>query len=229
MGYNLFEKMNSEANVERIYAQYNATDKQFQRCTLVDLFNKTVEKYPDNIAIKNGSEIITYDELNEKAKKVASDLKTVGVQPGDRVGIIVSRKISTLANIIGSLMIGAAYVPIEAEFPEERKVFIVNNSKCKALLDGQNPPEIYNTVNAENIEDDFEATAYIIYTSGSTGHPKGVEISNKSVVNTILDMIDKFNINEKDKILGLSSMCFVLGGVVTDIHTRIKRWLHWFK
>lgn len=210
MGYNLFEKMNSEANVERIYAQYNATDKQFQRCTLVDLFNKTVEKYPDNIAIKNGSEIITYDELNEKAKKVASDLKTVGVQPGDRVGIIVSRKISTLANIIGSLMIGAAYVPIEAEFPEERKVFIVNNSKCKALLDGQNPPEIYNTVNAENIEDDFEATAYIIYTSGSTGHPKGVEISNKSVVNTILDMIDKFNINEKDKILGLSSMCFDL-------------------
>lgn len=48
MGYNLFEKMNSEANVERIYAQYNATDKQFQRCTLVDLFNKTVEKYPRN-------------------------------------------------------------------------------------------------------------------------------------------------------------------------------------
>lgn len=210
MGYNLFDKMNRESSVEEIYAKYNATDKTFENYTLIDLFNKTVKKYPNNIAIKNGNEEISYEKLHKMAVKVADSLNAKGIRSGDKIGIIASRKISTLINIIGTLMAGAAYVPIEPEFPEERKTFIVSNSKCKALLEDNALPKIYETTSELVKTDKFEPTAYVIYTSGSTGHPKGVEISNKAVVNTILDVIEKFNITEKDKILGVSSMCFDL-------------------
>lgn len=210
MGYNLFEKMHGEMDVKEIYTQYNSTDKSFEQCTLLDLFNKTVERYPKNIAIRNGNETITYEELHKRAQKIAKVLEVKGIQPGDRVGVIASRTISTLINIIGILMVGAAYVPVEVEFPEERKTFILKNSQCRALLDGDDSQKIYNVISDNKTEDKLDATAYIIYTSGSTGQPKGVEISNKAIVNTILDMIDKFEINQKDKILGLSSMCFDL-------------------
>lgn len=210
MSYNLFEKMYGKSSVEQVYDKFNATEQSFEHCTLIDLFRKTVEKYPQNIAIKKDNEIITYSELNRKALEIAEKLKEEGVQRGNRVGIIATRTISTLINIIGTLMVGAGYVPIEPDFPLERKDYILNNSRCKALLNEVAFPEVYDIVNNEKKEDEFDTTAYIIYTSGSTGKPKGVEISNKAVVNTILDIVDKFQISDKDKILGLSSMCFDL-------------------
>ena len=131
MGYNLFDKMNRESSVEEIYAKYNATDKTFENYTLIDLFNKTVKKYPNNIAIKNGNEEISYEKLHKMAVKVADSLNAKGIRSGDKIGIIASRKISTLINIIGTLMAGAAYVPIEPEFPEERKTFGQVSNKTK--------------------------------------------------------------------------------------------------
>lgn len=212
MSYNLFEKIQGEYNIEEIYSRYNATDKTFDNYTLLELFYKTVKRYPNNIAVKNVNQILTYKELNEKAEAVAKSLLDKGIQSEDKIGVIVSRKISTIVNIIGILMVGAAYVPVEPDFPEERKEFMLHNSKCKVLLDENKLLEINNNIDEEKdiIINKLEATAYVIYTSGSTGKPKGVEISHQAVTNTILDMIEKFNINEKDKILGLSSMCFDL-------------------
>ncbi|KAA6455952.1 amino acid adenylation domain-containing protein [Bacillus cereus] len=115
--------------------------------------------------------------------------------------------------MLGILKTGAAYVPVDPEYPQERIDYILNNSQCDLLL----TPDVYSkedlhSCSIEDVENESspDDIAYIIYTSGSTGKPKGVIITHESAVNTILDINQKFQVNEDDRFIGLSSICFDL-------------------
>jgi non-ribosomal peptide synthetase component F len=151
--------------------------------------------------------------LDEKSGRIAHYLTENGVSSGDMIGVIAKRCIETIINVMGILKSGAAYVPVDPDYPEERKKYIIENSSCKMLIG----PEFYRERNVSrypgyyDIKNDHpNSTAYVIYTSGSTGKPKGVVITHKAVTNTIIDINRKFNVNESDRILGISSMCFDL-------------------
>jgi len=198
---------------QKLIKQYNQTEEAILPTTLHQLFIEQVNRTPDKTAIMSEDKSITYRELHEKSNQVAAYLQEQGIQQNDFVGVMVQRSVETIINTIGILKAGAAYVPIDSEYPEERRQYILENSNCKMVLNPQDyvekniaeyPIELTKTINS------IEDIAYVIYTSGSTGRPKGVVITHKAVTNTVIDLNERFNVNENDKIIGLSSMCFDL-------------------
>lgn len=186
--------------------EYDITPKLLHSCVKDNAF-----KYPDNIAVKDTNGSYTYMELDKISDSVASMLTEQGIGKHDRVAVMAYRRKETIANIIGVLKAGAAYVPIDPENPEKRQQEIISDSNCRTVLSYENTvlaSENYNTSN--NIHTDVNDTAYIIYTSGSTGKPKGVVITHAAASNTIQDINERFNITSEDRIIGLSSMCFDL-------------------
>ena len=196
-----------------IIERYNDVDEEVKNTTLVNLFNETVKKYSNNVAIIDGEINCTYEKLDCESNKIANYLLVNGIKKNDFVGVVCHRSIETMYVVLGILKVGAAYIPIDPSYPKDRIDYIVKNSNCKLVLDFDKiSEEVKNNSSAMTsvVETSPEDIAYIIYTSGSTGNPKGVKISNKAVVNTILDINKKYNVTEDDKIAGISSMCFDL-------------------
>lgn len=193
--------------------EYNNTNSYIEKATLQDILFESFEKYSDEIAISDGKSSIKYKELNKLTDEVAATLKAEGLGVGDFIGIDASRCTETVINILGVIKCGAAYVPINSEYPEERQRYIYKRSGCKKMLYAS---YIHNVLKHSsqklilNKKANSSDTAYVIYTSGSTGEPKGVVISNKSVCNTILDINSRFNVTKNDKVIGISSFCFDL-------------------
>lgn len=192
---------------------YNNTDEIILPATLHRMFINQAIKVPENKAVEFGNESLTYKELHEKSNQVANYLIENGVKEGNLIGVLVKRSINTIVNILGIVKAGAAYVPIEPEYPLERREYIVKNSDCKFIID----PDYYKehdiclfSKNDPGLEDKPQNVAYVIYTSGSTGRPKGVVITHQGAANTIIDINQKFKVDSNDRILGISSLCFDL-------------------
>ncbi len=197
---------------EALILEYNNTKTDFPIMTLHELFEKKAAETPSAIAIEALTENISYQKLNSSANQVAHSLQQNGFGSGDKVAVLAKREIGTFINILGILKAGAAYVPIEPEYPKDRIDYILENSKCKLILKPdyylkqkliEYPDKLLSVVGSDQL-------AYIIYTSGSTGRPKGVMINHNAACNTILDINRKFNVSNRDRILGISSLCFDL-------------------
>lgn len=203
------EVIDSTDNTREIVSKYNDTQKDISSKLLHSMFEESVERFPDKVAVKDSEGSITYKELNGYANKVAAKLQREGISVGDFVGVKAYRKKETIAHILGILKSGAAYVPIDPENPLSRQQDILTNSNCKLCID----KEYYADSDSEEYEKIIQKTsqiAYVIYTSGSTGKPKGVVITHDAASNTILDINERYEICEEDKVIGLSSMCFDL-------------------
>ncbi|HEX3045685.1 MAG TPA: amino acid adenylation domain-containing protein [Bacillota bacterium] len=197
----------------RMIEQYNGTDQEIPPTTLQQLIAAQVKRTPEGRAVIFEDDSITFRELDEKSNQVAHYLREKGIRTGDFVCVLAKRCIPTIVNILGILKVGAAYVPVDPEYPSERKSYIFDNSQCKLMLE----PDLYlqenlgrHPIGNMDIIIDPESIAYVIYTSGSTGQPKGVVITHRAVSNTIIDINQRFQVNEQDRIIGLSSMCFDL-------------------
>ncbi|WP_275667432.1 non-ribosomal peptide synthetase [Bacillus swezeyi] len=192
---------------------YNDTDQSFEPLPLHELLINQVKQGPDRIAVKHHEESMTYQELDEKSNQVARYLIEKGVEKGDYIGVIGKRSPGTIINLFAVLKSGAAYIPLDPDYPEERKAYIKSKSSCKFFIS----PDIHQNEHMErfstepvDIKVNLEDMAYAIFTSGSTGKPKGVQITHGAAANTILDINEKFGVSENDKIMGISSLCFDL-------------------
>lgn len=200
-------------NDKNLIARYNATEEEACEETLTSLFIRQAIRTPNHIAVELEDERITYETLNRKSDMVAHYLKARGVIRGDYVCVVGNRLISTIVNILGIIKTGAAYVPIDPDYPDERKNYIVKTTHSKVVLDSASLDEVMRTFETGQgpIDDSrYKDTAYVIFTSGSTGTPKGVVISHEAAVNTITDINRRFLVTDKDKVIGISSMCFDL-------------------
>ncbi len=151
--------------------------------TLVDVLRATADDHPDSPAIDNGREVLTYDELLAEAGDVATALRDEGVGRGDRVGVrIPSGTTDLYVAIVGILLAGAAYVPVDHDDPDERASLVFNEAGVAAVVTAD--LVILSTEDAAESapEEDPDLTddAWIIFTSGSTGTPKGVAVSHRS-------------------------------------------------
>ena len=198
----------SEDDRKKIY-EYNDTVQDISVMPLHELFLRSAERYPERIAVKDNIGGITYSELAAKAEKTALALRTQGITEGDLVAVRSYRRKETIISILGILMAGAAYVPIDADNPEARQLEIIRSSGCKAVLNGD---EVFEVPAGEAALPDVDigGLAYVIHTSGSTGNPKGVMITHQAAANTIMDINSRFGVCEDDNIIGLSSICFDL-------------------
>lgn len=205
----------------KILGEFNNTHTDYPgNKTVVELFEQQAEKTPDNIAVVFENEQLTYGQLNARANALASRLRGMGVMPDDFVAIIAHKSIEMIAGVCGIIKSGAAYVPIDAAYPEDRVCYILDDCKPKALLvcggkintgipvinlsdTGasedilQNPPRV-------NKPNDL---AYVIYTSGTTGRPKGVMIEHKSIVKLVKNS-DYTVLDDKTVILQTGQLAF---------------------
>lgn len=192
---------------------YNRTGENIPPVTLDQLFINQVRLTPHRNAVIYETEQITYQELHQKSNQIAWYLREHGVKRGNFAGVLARRSIATIINIMGIIKSGATYVPIDPEYPEERRSYIISHSQCQLCLE----PDLYVKQDLARYPEadpppvnQPEDLAYVIYTSGSTGRPKGVMITHQAVTNTIIDINQKFKVNEQDRIMGISSMCFDL-------------------
>ncbi len=217
-------EMLSEEEKHQVLINFNNTEADYPKeKTINQLFEEQVLKTPDNIAVEYENTKLTYKELNTKANELAVILQNKGVEADSIVGIMIDRSLDMIVGIMAILKAGGAYLPIDPEYPKDRIEYMLSDSNTRILLtqsnliknvefDGETIiiEDIQYCMKDSNITKTNKATdlAYIIYTSGSTGKPKGVMIEHKSVINLAYSQINQFKVDEKDRILQFSTICF---------------------
>ncbi|MGX1855463.1 epsilon-poly-L-lysine synthase Pls [Streptomyces sp. NPDC055299] len=149
--------------------------------TLLDVLDATAAAHPQATAVDTGTEVITYRELCIETERRARQLRDYGIGPGDRVGVRVPSGTAELyLSILAILRSGAAYVPVDADDPDERAATVFREAAVCAVLGPDVQPQALarpgGALRPAGPQDD----AWIIFTSGSTGAPKGVAVSHRS-------------------------------------------------
>lgn len=180
-------------------------------------FVRQAAETPHAVAIRHGDRSATYAELLGAARSAAAELTAAGVTAGDYVGIRLPPGHNQVATILGTLLAGAAYVPLDVEWPEHRITQITQQCALVHLCEpGGRVDELLNApwlpgaasgpANPQRPDD----TAYVIFTSGSTGVPKGVMVSHRAAWNTVDDVNDRLRIAATDALLAVSQHTFDL-------------------
>jgi amino acid adenylation domain-containing protein len=218
----------SDSEQQQLLIDFNATQTDFPGDkSLPQLFEEQVARTPERIALFFEAEHITYAQLNERANQLAHLLRRRGVIADSIVAICTERSIEMVVAILATLKAGAAYVPLDPAYPQERLAFMLEDSRSRVLLTQQRLVDSLPAHQAEVIclDADMEAIAlesaenpdtsisgsnlaYVIYTSGSTGQPKGVLISHASIVNHMLWMAAEFPLTETDCVLQKTPFSF---------------------
>jgi surfactin family lipopeptide synthetase C len=193
----------SAAEGQQLLVQWNDTRADYPKNSSIhELFAAQTERTPDAVAAICENEQLTYRELNAKANQIAHYLQTIGVKPEVLVGICCWRSLEMLVAILGILKVGAAYVPLDPAYPQERRSFMLSDAKVPVLLTQKNLLETLPEHSAKVVCIDAEwqeisrqsdrnpavkveadNLAYVLYTSGSTGTPKGVLGTHRGAVN----------------------------------------------
>ncbi|SEF13531.1 Pls/PosA family non-ribosomal peptide synthetase [Streptomyces sp. Ag109_O5-10] len=149
--------------------------------TLVDVFDATVRAYPDEPALDDGTARLTYRELATEVARLRRRLTEAGIGLGDRVGVRVPSGTNDLyIAVLGVLAAGAAYVPVDAEDPDERAALVFGEAEVAAVLGEGLHIDVRRTARQPSGRPGAEHDAWIIFTSGSTGRPKGVAVTHRS-------------------------------------------------
>ena len=196
-------------------------DTRMKPAMLQQLFERSADTTPEHIAVICEGKEYSYRELENYANRIAHHLLAEGVQAGDRIGILLKRSIETYASIIAVLKLGAAYVPMDTSFPNDRIAYIANDADLSLLISTESisarnaaincplmmldrekaviaaQPDIRPEISSDHPEREL---CYIIYTSGSTGKPKGVEVEHRSVVNLIKVVTEVYGIRPDDRV-----------------------------
>ena len=182
--------------------------------TLYELFEQQVHRQPNNVAVIEGDKHVTYGDLKKIADDVCCRLRDIGIGHQQRVAVSIRKSAKMVASMLGILKAGGAYVAIDPEYPEERKRYILEDSRCRVLCDdtgiqilsgGKSDDATRTTPKPSH-----DSLAYILYTSGSTGRPKGVAIEHRSVVALLNWARDQYSQEQLAGVLASTSICFDL-------------------
>lgn len=161
-----------------------AVDYQKNKCVHTH-FEEHVLKNSTKPAIIACDTTLTYEELNEQANMIAHNLIAKGIKQNEVVAFILTRKSYLLSTMFGILKSGAAYMPIDPDYPRDRIDYMLEDSGAKICIDEHNIADYLtgNNRSNPNITMSSNSLCYCIYTSGSTGKPKGTLLTHGNVVN----------------------------------------------
>lgn len=216
---------------EKLLTEYNPIPQPYSKNqTILELLEGQVSKNPESIAAFFGNQSMTYQELDEKSNQLAHLLLSKGVKEEILVLICIERSLEMLVGIWGILKTGAAYVPIDPEYPAERISFIqqdtlasigvsnkVNSPKLQGIkhlelidLNWENPVLQNQPIIKVNSSISSQQLAYVIYTSGSTGTPKGVMLEHGNLMAFLSWCKKEFENSRFDLVYASTSICFDL-------------------
>ncbi|WP_194792051.1 amino acid adenylation domain-containing protein [Pseudomonas sp. UFMG81] len=192
--------------------------------TLMSMFEASVARHPGQVAVRSEQgETLSYAQLDAWASSVAHALQARGVERGDIVAVSLERSPRMLAAIFGVLKAGAAYLPIDSEYPQDRIQYMLEDSQAKVVITdlaqviASSDPRWFDLDALPTQAPDAASLrskarprdpAYVIYTSGSTGRPKGVVIEHHSVINRLEWMQQAHPLSTTDVILQKTPVSF---------------------
>ena len=198
---------------------FNDTKADYQKDKCVhQLFEEQVLKSPDKTAVIACDKTLTYNELNKLSNRIANSLIGKGVKPNDIVAFALPRNSYLIPVMFGILKSGAAYLPIDLDFPQDRINYMLEDSGAKFFITEDNLNEfISDNEENPNIEITSDNNCYCIYTSGTTGKPKGTLIRHRNLMN-FCDNNNNNNyqhcmINEGSRLISTFKCCFDAFGV----------------
>lgn len=202
------------------------TSIEFPRFDIASLFEQQVEKSPGKLAVKQGDDALRYDELNRKANQLAHYLISQGVQQGDYIGLCFPPSIELTQALLAIIKIGAAYVPMDPNYPAERLNYMVENADIAFILTAQRIDtqliQVDHILDIDMLDlssysdsnlDHFiapDSDLYVIYTSGSTGLPKAAVVSHQGEANLLHWYSNNYQLQADDKFLVFSAIGFDL-------------------
>ncbi|MGI4823003.1 MAG: amino acid adenylation domain-containing protein [Janthinobacterium lividum] len=218
---------------------WNTTEATISESCVPQWFEQQAQCAPSAVALRYAGQIMSYNELNVRANKLARYLLRQGLTRGQLVGLSVERGQPEL--VIGMLAIlkaGGAYLPLDPAYPRERLAFMLEDAGLELLLTQANlraslPPsqaclvlldQDWNHIESESGQNLLAGSnsadlAYVIYTSGSTGRPKGVLLDHRGLTNLVRAQIDGFAIAPDSRVLQFASFSF--DASVSEIFTAL--------
>ena len=209
------------ANESTIFLnQYGPAETHVSTCcrvtderTIHFLFEEQAERNPNKVAIIACDRTLTYRELNEEANRIAHSLIKRGVGVGDIVAFALPRKSYLISTMLGILKSGAAYLPIDPDYPQDRIEYMLSDSGAKLLISENNIKKLLQNNSTVNpcVNMSSDNICYCIYTSGSTGKPKGTLLSHAGVANYVdnnNNVVHKIIKSTYKSIVSVTTVCF---------------------
>ncbi|MEM9537940.1 MAG: amino acid adenylation domain-containing protein [Cyanobacteria bacterium P01_E01_bin.42] len=210
----------------KILVEWNRTESEYPRHACIQaLFEEQVAQNPEAIALIFQTETLTYQELNQKANRLAHYLQTLGVGNESLVGVCLERSPQLIIALLGIIKAGGAYLPLDPTYPSDRLALMVKDADVEIILSETSlrnhlpkvPYSLDLEERAEEIaqyspENAIAATpatslAYVMYTSGSTGKPKGVSVTHRNILRLVKNT-NYISFNTDDTFLQLASPSF---------------------
>lgn len=196
------------AQEQELLARINQTAARFpEAATISSLFEQAVQAHPQHAAVVYEQERLSYEQLNQKANRLAHCLRERGVTAETIVAVLLPPSVDMIVAIVAVLKAGGAYLPIDPDLPAHRVAYMQIDSQAAYLVTLKSQTGVdsfghviyvdderlhdYSTANLEPIHQPNQL-AYIIYTSGTTGNPKGVMIEHKNVVRLFFHKNNRF-------------------------------------
>ncbi len=247
----------TSGELDQVFLSWNDTEGLVNDILLQELFETQAYANPELKAVISPSRVLNYAQLMESSNRLGNHLRGKGARPNTLIAVTLAPGWEQMVAVLGVLKAGAAYLPVDPKLPMERICYLLRHSEVELVLTTPDfdralawPEEVERILLTE-IEliqwnpspltpcQQPEDLAYVIFTSGSTGTPKGVMIDHRGAVNTILDMNDRFDVTQDDRVLALSSLSFDLsvydifgilgagGALVLPDPRRTQDPLHW--
>ncbi|EJL78409.1 amino acid adenylation enzyme/thioester reductase family protein [Variovorax sp. CF313] len=206
---------------EQLLVTWNDTARPVPDTNLAALIEAQLAAHPQGIALRFDGEAMRNDELNRRANRLAHLLRARGAGPERTVALAIPRSMELMVALLATLKTGAAYLPVDPDFPQDRIAFMLGDARpvClvttaalaealpadapKLLLDvAQTFAELGTCADTDpGIAIDPSHPAYVIYTSGSTGRPKGAVVPHRAIVNRLRWMQDRYGLQADDRVL----------------------------
>ena len=219
------------ARIELSQRTPNPAPADYAFVAVTDRIAQQAVHHPETEAVVCEGIRLSYGELEAWANRIARRLQSLGVRPDERVGLAVERSTGLVAALLGIIKAGAAYVPLDPSYPQDRLAHMIEDSAITRVVTDVDTAEALaglltglDTVMVDAVEDESpepltataplltsihpDQLAYVIYTSGSTGLPKGVGISHRALSLHIDDFLGSFAISAEDTMLQSSTINF---------------------
>jgi amino acid adenylation domain-containing protein len=211
---------------ERVLGEFNPRATRRSTRSVLHGFEASAALHPDRIALRLGAESLRYDEVDQRSAQLARELVAHGIGRGDRVAVMLERSTDIPIAMLGVLRSGAAYVPLDPEYPPARNEGIVGVAEPRAIVTQRSlasalrletgvrclcMEDLATQAEALSIETTLPAPddlAYVIFTSGSTGRPKGVEVTHASLMNFVEAMSVDPGMDEDDVVVSVTTFAF---------------------
>lgn len=220
----------SDRERKQLLLDWNSTQQALpEEPSVLAMIEAQTRRTPDALAVQDGDESLTYRELDERANHLAHRLRDAGVNSENRVGIALDRSCWMVAALLATWKAGAAYVPLDPDYPPARLDFIAEDAALEVLVTQHSLGDILaeratltriwvdedvgSRSDAPLREDAPNRLAYVLHTSGSTGKPKGVQVEHGSLVNFLASMAREPGLTAQDVLLAVTTLSFDIAGL----------------